>query len=142
MIARAVLPALRDRLWQESLPIGWSMVAVSALGYAWCWWARIHLGNLWSAGVSRKERHRVVDTGPYRIVRHPIYAGAILAAFAFALALGRPFDFLVALAVTVFFFCKARVEERFLLAELGEAYDAFRKRVPMLFPFSPFGGKG
>ena len=134
-IARALFPALRVRLWEESLAIGWPMVAVSAIGYAWCWWARVHLGNLWSAGVSRKEGHRVIDTGPYGIVRHPIYTGAILAVFAFAAALARPFDFLVALVFTVFFTCKARVEERFLHEELGVAYDAYRQRVPMLVPF-------
>jgi protein-S-isoprenylcysteine O-methyltransferase Ste14 len=133
-IARALFPAFRVRLWEENLAIGWSMVAVSAIGYAWCWWARVHLGNLWSAGVSRKEGHRVVDTGPYGIVRHPIYTGAMLAVFAFATAFGRPFDFLVALVFTVFFICKARVEERFLREELGVAYDAFRQRVPMLLP--------
>lgn len=132
--ARALFPALRVRLWEESFAIGWSMVAVSAVAYAWCWWARVYLGNLWSAGVSRKEGHRVVDTGPYGIVRHPIYTGAILAAFAFAAAHARPFGFLVALVFTLFFTWKARVEERFLQEELGAAFDAYRQRVPMLVP--------
>ncbi len=134
-VARALFPAMRERLWDESLVLGWSMVVVCAFGFAWCWWARVHLGNLWSAGVSRKEGHRVVDTGPYGVVRHPIYTGAILAAFAFAFARARPLDFLVALAFTAFFAWKARVEERFLRDELGPAYDAYRRRVPMLVPW-------
>ena len=137
-IARLLFPDLRVRLWEESLSIGWAMVAVCAFGFAWCWWARLHLGNLWSAGVSRKEGHRVVDSGPYSIVRHPIYTGAILAVFAFAVARASPFDLLVALLFTVFFTCKARVEERFLQEELGMAYDAYRRRVPMLVPFLRF----
>ena len=76
----------------------------------------------------------MVDTGPYGIVRHPIYTGVILAAFAFAAARARPFDLLVALVFTVFFAWKSRVEERFLQTELGVAYDAYRQRVPMLVP--------
>jgi len=134
-IARALFPALQVRLWEERFAVGWSMVAVSAIGFAWCWWARLHLGNFWSAGVSRKEGHRVVDTGPYGIVRHPIYTGAILAAFAFAVAFAKPFGFLLALLITVFFAYKARVEERFLREELGVAYDEYRERVAMLLPF-------
>lgn len=74
----------------------------------------------------------MVDTGPYGIVRHPIYTGAILAAFAFAAVHARPFGFLVALVFTVFFTWRARVEERFLQEELGAAYDGYRQQVPML----------
>jgi len=133
--AGALFPALRARLWQDSFAIGWSMVAVSALGYAWCWWARLYLGKLWSAGVSRKEGHRVVDTGPYGIVRHPIYTGAILAAFAFAASRATPFALLMAVVFTAFFSWKARVEERFLQQQLGPSYDEYRRRVPMLIPF-------
>ena len=139
VIARLQFPDLRARLWEENLPFDWAMVAVCAIGFAWCWWARLHLGNLWSAGVSRKEGHRVIDTGPYGIVRHPIYTGAILAMFAFAAARARPFDLLIALLVAVFFTCKARLEERFLQQELGAAYDAYRQRVPMLVPFPRLG---
>ncbi len=135
VIARLLFPVLRVRLWEENLSLDWAMVAVCAIGLAGCWWARLHLGNLWSAGVSRKEGHRVIDTGPYGMVRHPIYTGAILAMFAFAAARARPFDLLMALLVTVFFTCKARLEERFLQEELGAAYDAYRQRVPMLVPF-------
>ena len=122
-------------LWDESFAIGWSMVAVSAMAYAWCWWARVYLGSLWSAGVSRKERHRVVDTGPYGVVRHPMYTGGIVVMFAFAATHARPFGLLVALVFTVFFTWKARVEERFLREELGVAYDRYRQQVPMLVPF-------
>jgi len=135
VIARLLFPVLRMRIWEENPSFDWAMVAVCAIGLAWCWWARLHLGKLWSAGVSRKEGHRVIDTGPYGIVRHPIYTGAILAMFAFAAARARPFDLLAALLVTVFFGCKARLEERFLQQEFGAAYDAYRQRVPMLVPF-------
>ena len=128
-------PALRARLWKENLPFDWAMVGLCAIGFGWCWWARLHLGNLWSAGVTLREGHRVIDTGPYGIVRHPIYTGGMLAAFAFAAARGRPFDLLIALLVAVFFTCKAWLEERLLQEEFGTRYDAYRRRVPMLVPF-------
>ena len=45
-----------------------------------------HLGRLWSGSITRKEGHRVVDTGPYALVRHPIYTGLIFALLATAIA--------------------------------------------------------
>src|SRR4249919_3164494 len=63
-------------------PAGWILFSVVVLGISFAWWARLHLGKLWSGRVTRKEGHRVVDTGPYALVRHPIYTGVILSAFA------------------------------------------------------------
>lgn len=133
--ARLLFPALRARLWEENIPASWALVAVCAAGFAWCWWARLHLGALWSAGVARKEAHRVVDTGPYGFVRHPIYTGAIVAVFAFAGVRASPLAFVAAVLVTAFCAVKARMEERFLRHELGAAYDTYQQRVPMLIPF-------
>ena len=135
VVSRFLFPALQVRLWEENVLLDWSMVAICAIGLGWCWWARIHLGDLWSAGVSRKEGHRVIDTGPYGIVRHPIYTGGFLAFFATAIVKASPFVFLLALFVIVVFTRKAFLEERFLREEFGESYDAYRQRVPMLVPF-------
>ena len=127
-------------LYPPNPTITWFAAALAAVGFAFCWWARIHLGTLWSASVTRKDDHRIVDTGPYALVRHPIYTGIILAGVATGLAKGT----LIALAsVAIFalsFYVKARLEEQFLKKELGAAsYEAYRARVPMLLPFSPFG---
>lgn len=134
-IAALSFPVLQVRLWDENPPFDWTMVVVFAIGFMWCWWARLHLGNLWSIGVSRKEGHHVVDTGPFSIVRHPIYAGILLEVLAIAAVRARPFAFLMALLITVFFSFKARLEERFLAEEFGGAYEAYRQRVPMLVPY-------
>ena len=64
-----------------------------------------------------------------------IYTGIILGMFASAAVRARPFAFLMALLVTIFFACKARLEERFLREEFAGTYDAYRQRVPMLVPF-------
>lgn len=135
VIARLRLPALQVRLWPENAWFDWTMVAVCAIACAWCWWARIHLGKLWSAGVSRKEGHRVVDSGPYGIVRHPIYTGVIVGMFAFAAVRGTAFGLLFALVITLVFSVKARLEERFLRQEFGSAYEKYSHRVGRLVPF-------
>jgi protein-S-isoprenylcysteine O-methyltransferase Ste14 len=133
-LANLWLPIMHQPLWVSSADFGWAMVAVTVIGLAFCWWARLHLGSLWSAGVSRKEGHRIVDTGPYGFVRHPIYSGAILGMFATAAFRGRPNVIAIVLLLTLFFVLKALVEERFLREELGDAYDEYRRRVPMLVP--------
>jgi protein-S-isoprenylcysteine O-methyltransferase Ste14 len=126
------------RFWTPPLAVGWAMVGVTTAAFVFAWWARIYLGRLWSGSITRKEGHAVVDTGPYGIVRHPIYTGIIGAAIATAVAIGVLHAFLGALLLIVGYWLKARLEERFLRGELGaETYDSYRRRVPMLVPFGP-----
>jgi protein-S-isoprenylcysteine O-methyltransferase Ste14 len=125
-------------LWTLPIELKWALVFVAALGFAFCWWARIHLGTLWSGTVTRKANHRVVDTGPYGLVRHPIYTGILTAALATALERGTLFAVIGVALVIVSLTMKARMEETFLRGELGpDAYDGYRRRVPMLVPFWP-----
>ena len=127
---------LEPPLWRVSPAVGWSLVALTLVGVLFAWWARLHLGPLWSGGVERREDHRIVDSGPYGLVRHPIYTGLILGGWAVAGIRATPLTLLGALFITLGFALKAKVEERFLAAELGEAdYAAYRARVPMLVPF-------
>jgi protein-S-isoprenylcysteine O-methyltransferase Ste14 len=131
----------RFRLWDLGQGSQWALFAIAVAGLLFAWWARLYLGRLWSGSVTRKADHHVVDTGPYAIVRHPIYTGIIVAIAAAALEIGT----FVALAGFVLmalgFWIKARLEERFLREQLGaEAYDSYRRRVPMLVPFGPKSG--
>ena len=88
----------------------------------------------------RKENHHVVDSGPYALVRHPIYTGLIAAIAATAAAQATVTCLLGAALIAFGLWLKARVEEDFLTAELGaDAYGAYRRRVPMLVPFLPGG---
>jgi protein-S-isoprenylcysteine O-methyltransferase Ste14 len=129
-----------QRLWHVGYDGAYALAAVALAGIVFTWWARIHLGRLWSGSVTRKEGHRVVDTGPYALVRHPIYTGLILAGLATAAAQATYSGVAGALLIAVGLWLKARIEERFLSAELGpEAYAAYRRRVPMLAPFGPRG---
>ncbi len=124
------------RLYRANWGGAWVCIGFIALGIVIAWWARIHLGSLWSGSITRKEDHRVVDTGPYRFVRHPIYTGLLVAVFATAAIKGTIPGFLGAIIITVGLWMKARTEEQWLREELGaEAYDSYRRRVPMLVPF-------
>lgn len=126
------------RLWHVNRPEAWACVAAEAAGFAFCWWARVHLGRLWSGQVTRKADHHIVDTGPYGIVRHPIYTGILLAVLATVAAKGTVFGIAGAVGLTLGLWMKARLEEQWLRSELGaESYDAYRRRVPMLVPFGP-----
>jgi protein-S-isoprenylcysteine O-methyltransferase Ste14 len=111
------------------------LVAVAIAGFAFTWWARLHLGRLWSSSVTRKADHHVVETGPYAIVRHPIYTGLL---FAIAATVGMRASLATLAAAFLIvsgIYVKARLEEEFLRAELGaDAYDAYARRVPMLIP--------
>ena len=123
------------RMWLEPEDVAWTLVAFTVAGFAFCWWARLHLGRLWSGFTTIKEGHRIIDTGPYGLVRHPIYSGLMFSAFMTAGLHASPAAFCGAALITLGFSQTARFEERFLREQLGaEGYDAYAKRVPMLVP--------
>jgi protein-S-isoprenylcysteine O-methyltransferase Ste14 len=128
------------RLWFVTKTEVWICVGLIALGFAFSWWARVHLGALWSGQITRKTDHGVIDTGPYSLVRHPIYTGILLAVVATAVAKGTVFGVAGALTILLGLWMKARLEESWLSEELdNSAYEAYRRRVPMLVPFGPTG---
>jgi protein-S-isoprenylcysteine O-methyltransferase Ste14 len=115
------------RIWHVGYTGAYLLAGVTLAGILFAWWARIHLGRLWSSAVTRKQNHHVVDSGPYGLVRHPIYTGLLASALATTIAQATPTALggwiLVALGVWI----KARAEERFLAAELEpNAYASYR----------------
>jgi protein-S-isoprenylcysteine O-methyltransferase Ste14 len=114
----------------------YALAVVALLGISFTWWARIHLGRFWSNAITHKEDHRIIDTGPYGMVRHPIYTGLIVAILATGVAVATGTSLLGALLISFGQWRKARMEEKFLSAELGPAaYGAYCRRVPMIVPF-------
>jgi protein-S-isoprenylcysteine O-methyltransferase Ste14 len=120
--------------------IGTYVLALVVLfGISFTWWARIHLGRFWSNAITHKEDHRIIDTGPYGVVRHPIYTGLIIAILATGLAVATWTSILGALFIAFGEWQKARMEEGFLSVELGQdAYSVYSRRVPMIVPFLRF----
>jgi len=97
-------------------------------------WARSHLGRNWGMPASVKEDPELVTCGPYRVVRHPIYAGVLLAMIGSALVVGR--SWLVPLGVFVVYFgYTARLEERTMARQFPDAYGRYRARTKMLVPY-------
>ncbi len=114
--------------------IVWSGIALTSLGVALAIWARYSIGQYWSARVTLKEGHRVIRSGPYAWVRHPIYTGMLLAAMGTAVVIG---EWRGVLAVTVMWaahYRKALREEALLTRELGEEYVSYRRSTGFLFP--------
>ncbi len=125
-------------LWQFGSLAIYVLAALTLAGISFTWWARIHLGRFWSNAITRKEGHRVIDTGPYGLVRHPIYTGLIAGMLATGIAVGTVTAMLGAVLISLGMWQKARLEEGFLMTELGaEAYGRYRRRVPMIVPFLP-----
>ena len=127
--------ALRIRFVPPSLAIGWSGAALVAAGLAFTVWARVHLGTNWSGIVTVKRGHELVTSGPYAIVRHPIYTGLVLAFFGSALALGEARGLLAVAIVFASLWRKLRLEERWMGEQFGADYERYRARVRALVPF-------
>lgn len=109
-------------------------VALVAAGVGLSFWARYHLGQYWSSTVSLKEGHRIIETGPYAYLRHPIYSGIILAILGSLLSTGT-YRTLLGFAVIVTALCiKATREEHLLCGELGSAYTDYRRHTGFLVP--------
>ena len=114
----------------------YALAVVVVAGISFTWWARIHLGRYWSNAITHKEDHRIIDTGPYGMVRHPIYTGLIVAILATGFAVATVTALLGAVLICIGEWQKARMEEGFLTAELGaDVYEPYCRRVPMIVPF-------
>ena len=93
------------------------------------------LGKQWSVAARLREAHKLVTEGPYRVVRHPIYAANFGLLLATGLAFSRLGPLLLAsLAFWIGSVIRVRGEERLLREAFGEEYEAYARRVPALFP--------
>ena len=113
----------------------WAAAVLCIIGLAFAVWARIILGRNWSGAVTLKEGHELVERGPYRLVRHPIYTGLLTMFFATALALGYLAGFAGALLLFASFWIKLRDEEQLMLQQFPEGYAAYRQRAKCIIPF-------
>ena len=105
-----------------------------ALGLGFAIWARMHIGRNWGTPMSQKKDPELVTSGPYRLVRHPIYSGVLVAGVGTAAALGWLGLIAVALA-GVYFVYSATVEERYLTDQLPDTYPVYKRSTKMLIPF-------
>jgi protein-S-isoprenylcysteine O-methyltransferase Ste14 len=126
LLSRAVP---RDHAWAA---VG---AVLTCAGVAIAIWARTVLGRNWSGMVTVKEDHTLIRTGPYAVVRHPIYSGLTLAILGTALVVGEWRAFVAAGVLFLMFLAKWRTEERFMTQEFGREYQDYRRATNAIIPF-------
>jgi len=138
IIAAFVLPRLRVFAFVNFAPVNAPLSFVGTIlcvaGMAFLVWGRIHLGRNWSQIVTIKENHKLVTSGPYHYVRHPMYGGGIVACFGSAIVIGGPFVFLLLILGTLFLL-RVREEDQLMARRFPQEYPAYRKRTKALIPF-------
>ena len=112
----------------------WAGAALTAAGLAFTIWARLNIGKNWSAIVTIKQDHELITSGPYRIVRHPIYTGLLLGFAGSALARCSWAGVLALAIACAALWRKLRLEERGLRGHFGDRYAAYSRRVAALIP--------
>jgi protein-S-isoprenylcysteine O-methyltransferase Ste14 len=135
---RIKLGFLENRFIPHSLLGAVTGTLLTWMGLALAIWARHHLAEYWSARVTIKEDHKLIRTGPYSHLRHPIYSGLDLAALGSALVIGKWRCVLGLCLVVAGYWVKAKKEESMLSQQFGQAFREHQKHTGFLFPrFSP-----
>ncbi|MEK7200321.1 MAG: isoprenylcysteine carboxylmethyltransferase family protein, partial [Bacteroidota bacterium] len=99
-------------------------------------WAVHSLGKYFTATVQIKEDHRLIKTGPYRIVRHPSYTGAFMAIIAGGVILGSLTGFIIScIAMIIAYYVRIGIEEKELIARFGDDYLAYKRDTKMMIPY-------
>jgi protein-S-isoprenylcysteine O-methyltransferase Ste14 len=104
-----------------------------AFGLGFAIWARRHIGRNWGTPMSQKDDPELVTSGPYHLVRHPIYSGILLAGVGTAVALSWMW-LVAAMLAGVYFVYSATVEERYLTEQFPDTYPVYRHSTKMLVP--------
>jgi protein-S-isoprenylcysteine O-methyltransferase Ste14 len=123
------------RLLPRSAGWGEAGAALALAGLAFCIWARRTLGANWSGTVTLKQDHELIQSGPYRWVRNPIYTGMLIMLLGTALWVGRWSAVVAIVLALIGFVIKLRQEEAFMQRQFPEAYADYSARVKRLIPF-------
>jgi protein-S-isoprenylcysteine O-methyltransferase Ste14 len=129
------LPWLYHQLWPTGLLPFWLGAAINIAGLLFAVWARQYLGRNWSSSVTIKQGHELITTGPYAVVRHPIYTGILTGFLGVAIAMSQVRGFLVPALFLLAFWLKFRREEQFMRSQFGEAYATYAHHTSALVPY-------
>jgi protein-S-isoprenylcysteine O-methyltransferase len=114
----------------------WTGFVCFGAGIALRWYSIYRLGRFFTVDVTVRPDQTVIDSGPYKLIRHPSYAGSVLAFFGLGLCFANYVTLLLLVVPpTAVFFHRIRIEEAALLAGLGEPYRRYMQRTRRLIPF-------
>jgi protein-S-isoprenylcysteine O-methyltransferase Ste14 len=133
-LPRIPVPLISERFIPQGEVYLWIGFFMTAGGLLFSVWARRHLGRNWSQAVTLKVDHELITTGPYAIVRHPIYTGLLLGILGQALARGEWRGLLAFALVAAVLWAKLRLEEQWMRSHFGEPYQRYSRRVAALLP--------
>ncbi len=125
---------LNERMFPWAPWSFWAGAFLTAVGLLFAVWARVHLGRNWSGTVTIKQDHELIVSGPYAIVRHPIYTGLLIGFTGSAMARGEWRGLIAVLLAWAALWRKLQFEERWMTERFAQQYDAYRRRVPALVP--------
>jgi protein-S-isoprenylcysteine O-methyltransferase Ste14 len=128
---------LQHRLFQRTGVVDWVAIVITVAGMAFATWARAYLGRNWSSAPMLREHHELIRSGPYRLVRHPIYTGIIVAMMGTFLANGKVRGALAVVLVWLAWTIKSRMEEEFMVRNFGAEYEDYRRTTGAVFPRLP-----
>lgn len=126
---------LARRFVPMSAAAAYTGLALTIVGVVFTIWARFYLGSNWSGRPTIKEGHTLIRTGPYAVVRHPIYSGISLGLFGTAVAQGKLGALIGTVLVLIAFKVKSRLEESFMTEQFDGEYVQYMKQVKGLIPF-------
>ena len=132
---RIPLPWLYLQFWPVGLWPFWLGAAVTIAGLLFAVWARVHLGRNWSRSVTIKQDHELITTGPYAVVRHPIYTGVLTGLLGTAIALSQVRGFVALVLFFLAFWIKLRMEEQWMRSQFGERYATYVHQTAALVPY-------
>ncbi|MBV8865040.1 MAG: isoprenylcysteine carboxylmethyltransferase family protein [Acidobacteriaceae bacterium] len=124
-----------QRFLPDSTIYLWVGQFMTIAGVAFAIWARVTLGQNWSGIVTVKQDHELIRTGPYRLVRHPIYTGITLAVFGTAMFDGEIRSIILMVAMLSVLTQKMKIEEQFMNEQFGSEYAGYRQKTKALVPF-------
>ena len=114
---------------------GFTGIAISFSGLLTAVWARYLLGRNWSVSVQQKENHELIQTGAYKLVRHPIYTGLLLMFLGNAFIVSRWRGLLAVVIVLISFLFKLKKEEDWLTEIFGSKYIEYMQKTKSLIPW-------
>jgi protein-S-isoprenylcysteine O-methyltransferase Ste14 len=129
------IPVLGERFLPDAVWPSWLGLLITLAGLLFAAWARVQLGRNWSATITVKQDHDLITSGPYSLVRHPIYTGLLLGLVGIAVARAEWRDVLAIALAFGAFWRKLRIEERWMREQFGDAYEQYARRVAALVPF-------